>query len=270
MRLFEGGWRRGAFAAVGLGLALCRAEAVFASTFSVSPVQVNLSPGSPSALLTVGNDSQETLRFQVSAFAWDQDTHGRIVLSPTRDVVFFPMMLTLAPGERRRIRVGSTAPIAAIEKTYRIFVEELPSAPGPADESAGTQIRVLTKLGIPVFVQPKEPKPETTVEIQGVSGDRIHFVVRNTGNAHLLLQDLRIHGTGSAGADVLDRTVQGWYLLAGRAWEFEQPLTAEECAGLTSLSIDAETERGVSTARLELPLPACDESSARTALLLPK
>ena len=63
---------------------------------------------------------------QVSAFSWDQDIHGGIVLSPTRDVVFFPMMLTLAPGEQRRIRVGSTVPAVEIsarpqraERTWR-------------------------------------------------------------------------------------------------------------------------------------------------------
>ena len=52
----------------------------------------------------------------------------RIELAPTQDVVFFPALLTLKPGEERRIRVGSTAAPGSIEKTYRIFVEELPAS----------------------------------------------------------------------------------------------------------------------------------------------
>jgi fimbrial chaperone protein len=263
--LFEGGGPRSAFAILGLGLALCRAEAVFASTFRVSPVQVSLSPAAPTALLTVGNDSDETLRFQVSAFSWDQDATGRMQLTPTRDVVFFPMMLTLGPGEARKIRVGSTLPAGAVERTFRLFVEELPQAAVARPDSEGAQIRVLTKLGIPLFIQPSRPKPEASIEIRGVSGDRLRFVVRNTGNAHFLLQDLRIRGMASAGQLVLDRKAEGWYVLAGGEREYEQPLSANECADLRSVAIEGATDRGSLAARLDLLQPACESSAMSTA-----
>ena len=99
-----------------------------AATFSVNPTQIYLSGRTTSALLTLRNDSTETLRFQLSAFAWNQSATGEILLEPTQDVVFFPALLTLKQGEERRIRVGSTVSPGAIEKTYRIFVEELPAA----------------------------------------------------------------------------------------------------------------------------------------------
>jgi fimbrial chaperone protein len=270
VRLFEGGGRRGAFAILGLGLALCRAEAVFASTFRVSPVQVDLSAATPTALVTVGNDSDETLRFQVSAFTWEQDATGRMRLTPTQDVLFFPMMLTLGPGEARRIRVGSTLPPGAVEKTFRLFVEELPPAAVARSGAEGTQIRVLTKLGIPVFLQPAQPKPEASVEIRGVSGDRLRYVVRNTGNAHFLLRDLRIRGTAAAGQLVLDRQAEGWYVLAGGEREYEQPLSVDECADLKSVAIDGETDRGPLATRLDLLQPACEPSAVSTASRSPE
>jgi fimbrial chaperone protein len=233
---------------LGLGLALCQAEAVFASTFRVSPVQVNLSPTTPTALLTVGNDSDETLRFQVSAFSWDQDATGRMHLAPTQDVLFFPMMLTLGPGEARRIRVGSTLPSGAIEKTFRLFVEELPQAAVARSDAGGAQIRVLTKLGIPIFIQPPQPKPEASVEIRGVSGDRLRFVVRNTGNTHFLLQDLRIRGTTAAGQLVLDR--KG----AGTCWPGGGSTTASVDMRRSGGARDrGRDDRGSLATRLDLP-----------------
>ena len=90
---------------------------------------------------------------------------------------------------------------------------------------------MLTKMGIPVFVQPLRPKADTSVEILGVADERLRFLVRNTGNTHVLLQDVHIQGTGVTGTSVLDRRVEGWYLLAGRERAFEQALSARECAG---------------------------------------
>jgi len=267
VHLFNEGGRRGAFAVVCLGLALCRAEAVSASTFRVSPVQVTLSQAQPSALLTLGNDSDEELRFQISAFTWDQDAQGHMQLTPTQDVVFFPMMLTLGAGQERKIRVGSTAQTGPTEKTYRIFVEELPSATVNQARTAGTQIRVMTKMGIPIFVQPAQPRTDPTIEALGVTGDRLRFVVRNAGNAHFILQNVHMVGTGADGTNVLDRNAEGWYVLAGGARAYEQVLTNDECRHLTSIAIEAQTDRGPLTTKLDLPAPACEPAATNQAAL---
>ena len=49
-----------------------------ASAFSVSPTRVMLAPGSTSAVLTLTNDSADAIRFQLSAFAWDQTEDGHM------------------------------------------------------------------------------------------------------------------------------------------------------------------------------------------------
>jgi fimbrial chaperone protein len=90
------------------------------------------------------------LQFQLSVFAWAQSPSGEMQLEPTEDIVFFPTLLTLKPNETRRVRVGSATTQEVREKTYRIFVEELP----PAGTVAGSGVRVLTKMGIPIFVRP--------------------------------------------------------------------------------------------------------------------
>ena len=130
MRLFEGGGGAARSRSIGLGLALCRAEAAFASSFRVSPVQVNLTPTSPTALLTLGNDSNDVLRFQLSAFAWDAGRHAAGCGWPDRRCRLLPHDADGEPGRRAQDPRRVDRRSGEIEKTYRIFVEELPPGPG--------------------------------------------------------------------------------------------------------------------------------------------
>jgi fimbrial chaperone protein len=269
MRLFTGGGWRAAFAWTCLGLAICRAEAVSASALRVSPVQVTLSAASPTTLLSIGNDSDKPIRVQVSASAWDQDASGKMLLTATQDVIFFPMMLKLAPHEERRVRVGTTASPGSVEKTYRLFVEELPAAATPT-ASGGFQIQVLTRVGIPVFVQPAEPKPETVVEFRGVSDQHLHYAIRNVGNAHVMVQSVHLRGSGENGGAVFESKAEGWYILAGGEREYMQPLDEGGCAGLKSVALDAATDRGALSAKLDVSQPFCEPVTASTASLRPE
>ena len=65
---------------------------------------------------------------------------------------FQPSLLSLAPGESHNICVCPTTPLAATEETYRVFVAEMPPLETPeGDPTAG---RILTRMGIPIFLQP--------------------------------------------------------------------------------------------------------------------
>ena len=107
-----------------LGLVL-QAGTLAASAFKVTPVRVNFS-GPSSTLLTLKNESDQPLRFQISSYVWSQDSKGAMQLTPTEDIVFFPALLSLNSGEERKVRVATTVTPAASAKTYRIFFEELP------------------------------------------------------------------------------------------------------------------------------------------------
>jgi len=73
--------------------------------FDVTPVEAILSVHNRSQLLTIQNNSSETMRLQLSAFGWRDGANGEPVLSPTDEIIFFPELFSLLPGESRKIRV---------------------------------------------------------------------------------------------------------------------------------------------------------------------
>jgi fimbrial chaperone protein len=225
-----------------------------AATFSVNPTQIFLSARATTALLTVRNDSDETLRFQLSAFAWDQTAAGDLKLAPTQDVIFFPALLTLAPKEERRIRVGSTATAAATEKTYRVFVEELPGADAAAP---GASVRVLTKMGIPIFLRPaRETAPATLTDLSLHDG-LFHFSLSSTGTVHVVPQRITVRGKAANGQAVFEKGVTGWYILAGERREFELSLPEPDCERTTSLLVEAAFDTTTVKEMLQTPAGAC-------------
>ena len=122
---------------VAVGLAICAglltSEAV-AATFTVEPTQIVLSGRKSSVLLTLKNDSAEPLRFELSVFSWSQSPSGEMSLEPTDDIVFFPALLTIAPGESRHVRVGSAT--SATRARRRIASSSKNSLPCSARRTA--------------------------------------------------------------------------------------------------------------------------------------
>ena len=248
------GRRVGLLAAAALVLA--RARSADAAAFNVKPTQITLSARATSGLLSVRNESAETLRFQLSVFSWNQSDKGEMQLQPTQDIVFFPTLMSLVPGEERKIRVGSSVPGGPLERSYRIFVEELPPLVKAKDARDGkTQIRVLTRMGIPIFVEPAGPStaaaPGGHIEPKTLRGDKLTFEVKNTGKVHFQIRQARVMGLGSAKENLFERSVPGWYVLAGGSRVFEVQPPKGICGKTKELAFEVETEKTVLESRLD-------------------
>ncbi len=222
-----------------LGLVL-QAENVAASAFKVTPVRVTFS-GPSSTLLTLRNDSQEALRFQITAFAWSQDAKGGIQLGSTEDISFFPELLTLKAGEERKVRVAAAVAATDVEKTYRIFFEELPPLDTPK-ERAGAQVRILTRMGIPIFVQPAKGRADARIDGGRMQAGKIACDVRTAGNMHFGLQGGKVKGLSSTGDVLFERQLEGWYVLAGSPRTYEVEVPADACSKLKTVSVEAQTD----------------------------
>jgi hypothetical protein len=88
-------------------IALYESELCWAGGFQVYPIRVFLNASESSTLMTVKNDSAERLRLQIGVMAWDQNKQGEMVLNPTDDIIFYPTLLTINPGDQRNLRVGT-------------------------------------------------------------------------------------------------------------------------------------------------------------------
>ncbi|MBI1873417.1 MAG: molecular chaperone [Acidobacteria bacterium] len=249
----------GAVARVLIGLAiLCQADAVYGSSFTVSPTIIELTSRARTALLTIRNESGETLRFQLTVFVWSQRPDGEMELTPTEDIVFFPTLFAVEPKQDRRVRVGlGTATLfGPSEKSYRIFVEELPSAQA-APQAAGSEIKVLTRMGLPIFLRPVSPKSSASLSDLGLRDGRAEFDLRNTGNIHLIPREARISGFGERGDRLFVSDLQSWYVLAGGARHYAVDLTGGQCQQVRRLEVEFGFESATLKDRLETPGGVC-------------
>lgn len=250
------------------GAVLCGAAPAHAADFTVTPVQASLSPRSPSALLNLTNTGSKTLRFELSARAWAQDAQGKILLAPTDDIVFFPQLLSLAPGEQRKIRVGTLTAAADAEKTYRLFVEQLPSA-GKKDWQLSKGVELLTRVGIPIFVRPAVTKTNGEISGLALAGGKLSFGVRNTGNVHLVIENVQVAGLRDGGRPAFIKHTKGWYVLAGQTTEYELEIGPAECRDSSALEVSVRTEDTTLSQQLPISGSSCDSNRGVTAAKAP-
>lgn len=214
---------------------LCAASAADASNFTVSPTELNLSAGATSTLVTLRNQDKRPLRFEIAVFAWSEDEHGQMSLTPSADVTFFPKLVELAPGASRNVRVGISASVPRdTEVAFRLFVEELPDQSAPQANA----VAIRTKIGIPVFVRPGKPTRSAQLERVTIEGGKILTRVRNTGNLHISVDSIAATGITAAKSPAFSKTGTGWYVLPGATRIFEIPLSAAECSGATSVAVE--------------------------------
>ena len=238
-----------------LGLVLGQAAPAIAASFSVDPTQIRLSADTPSALLTIRNESTHAVRMQLTAAAWSQSLRGEMELQPTGDIVFFPALFTLAPGQDRKIRVGTTASFGGVERSYRLIVEELP--PDPSQVPPGSGVQMLTRISLPVFLRPASPRAAAALQAVGLVDGSVSFRLQNTGTVHVTPEAVRVRGFAAGGETVIDRDIAGWYVLAGSARVFTLGISPPDCSRIRSLAIQVTVNGTVLSERLEAPGGTC-------------
>lgn len=225
-----------------------------AGELDVSPVVIELSAESPSTLLSVRNAGKDMLRFQVRAFAWNESPTGEMQLARTSEVIVYPPVGELAPGQARNLRVGVTAHPGPRERTWRIFLEEIPSAA----TAQGPQVQVRTRIGIPIFLAPAAPggaKPEITG--LALSGGHVRFALRNAGEVHFRPSSVQVVLADAAGATVAQLPLSGWYVLAGGERLHDVAVPKDACARAATVTAMASLENGAVQAKAPVASGAC-------------
>jgi fimbrial chaperone protein len=222
------------------------------ASFQVDPISLKLSATATNGMLAVRNLGAEPVRVQVNVFLWDQTTEGEIALQATHDLVFFPSILTIAPHEARNVRVSAapdgTFATAALEKTYRVIVEEL--LPPLKYSLPAVTLRVLTRMSVPVFVQPVGSRAIPQVEKLSVQKHDAVFAVTNVGTKHFTVRSIHLYVNTPDGRRLFDTSIGGWYVLAHGTRDYRITLPDAACANGAALTIDVETDEGRTTKQL--------------------
>lgn len=174
------------------GLLLSSSLAV-ASGLQVSPISLSLQARENASGLTLSNAGDAEINAQVRVYQWSQDEKGD-QLTPSRGLLASPPIIKLNSGEKQLVRIiRAKAPpqgVAAVEDTYRLLVNELPSK--SLDQKSGLQFALSYSL--PVFVQPvgvdkTSPQLQWSTHLQA-DGKEIKLRVSNSGNGHAQLAGL--------------------------------------------------------------------------------
>jgi len=197
------------------------------------------------------NVGKEPVRLEVQATVWSQSAEGELQTAPTDELVVFPPLLALAPGEERNLRVGATARPGPAERSYRIFLQELPPPEKPGERQ---QVRVLSRLGLPVFLAPERPVSRADLEGLAAGAGKARFALRNPGTVRLRPAEVRLSGRGSDGRTLFARPLDAWYVLAGGERRYEVALPVAECGALRSLAVEVTLATGQPPLRAERPV----------------
>jgi fimbrial chaperone protein len=222
------------------GILLGHAGGGAAPSIVLDPTRIYLAPSARSRVVTLENLGDAEHRYRISAFAWDQDARGEMLLTPTSDIVVSPPSLTLPPNSAGTVRIeaSSVTLFGPVEKPYRILIEELPLAPGSV-AGAPAGVTMLMNMNLPVFVMPEAGTVAADLQVVDVSAGRVALRLRNTGTLHFHPDAIRIIGLDESGAIAFVRNVRPGYVLPGGVREFEDRLPAGACEGVSTLVVQA-------------------------------
>lgn len=224
-------------------------NSALAAEFQLSPVRVQLDARQRADTVVVANNGDAPLRFEVSVNRWSMAAGGSWQLVPSDDLVVHPLLLEIPPRGKSRLRVGVIEPpMAGVERAYRVELQELP---GDAT-SSGSQLKMLTRISLPVFVDAAATKPHPALVEPTLQAGSLEFGLRNHGEGYLPPQPLALE-LRSADASILDRqTLQGNYVLAGATLPIKARIPPALCARVAAIAVVL----GESGEKLELALPA--------------
>jgi fimbrial chaperone protein len=234
-----------------------------AVSMQVAPVRVALSAAHPVVAMTIGNGEDAEVAVQAEVLAWSQED-GNDVYSPTRDVLVNPSIFRLAPQGRQIVRVGLQAAAGAQERSYRIFLRQLPSAPPSALEGGGVRLQTLLRVGVPIFVPPQAPAVHDLrwrlealpPAASAASAGRYALVVENHGSEHVQLVHVAL--ALDRGGEVASKSLSH-YVLAGATSVL--PIELPPLAADAVLRVDARSDSPAAAPPVSVRAPRAAEAS---------
>ena len=154
------------------------------------------------------------------------------------------------------MRVGTRTPVVPAEKTYRLFIEELPGNNKDPDKP-GVQITFLIRFGAPIFIAPVKPQDGMEIEGMALANGELSLSARNVGNRHQIIKGIHLKGSDAAGKEVYSATLADRYLLAGAVKPFKTAIAGDQCVKIAALEVEVKTDRLNATRKLDVSRAMC-------------
>jgi fimbrial chaperone protein len=219
-----------AFAALSL---LTLAGLASAAQFALDMTRIHLSAGHAVETMTVTNQEQAPLTFEVAVKRWRQDADGNWQLAPEDGLVVHPLILRIEPGKEGRLRIGSLSPTVSAEAAYRIELSEVPDR---AQQKAGS-VRMRARVSVPVFVQPPNAKAALALSVDSIDSQVAHLRLRNTGTAYSPPADVTFRVRDAARKVVHESKLTTNYVLAGAQWPLQAKIPGNVCTHAASVEL---------------------------------
>lgn len=220
------------FRAVLFGLIVVNTPAVTAAGFNILPMRLDMSARTRNSSIEITNLNDSDVPIQMKAYEWTQQD-GKRVLTPTRDIFLAPPITNVKASSKQivRFRLKKGADLDK-EKSYRIFVEQIP----PGDPALRAAMAFRLRFSLPLFVAPNRySDPSFNVTASRVEGG-VSVVLNNTGNIHVKVDKAEafrgdadkedLQPTDHLGSSGLAISGTG-YVLQGSRQEWFIPLTPE-------------------------------------------
>lgn len=213
------------------------------SGLTVAPVHLSLADARRSVSTIVTNPGSAPITVQVRLYGWAMRGEEE-VYAPATDVGFSPPLFRLEPHATQAVRIVAKVAPGAVERSYRLIVDQLPLADTPG------QLQLPVRMVLPVFVEPAAGAPHAP-ELRWIArydpqGGRVVIAVANSGAVHARIVNL---SADDGHSPVSVAPGLSGYALAGqtRSWSYRPKLVPQK------LTIVAETGAAPAT-RVTVPV----------------
>ncbi len=213
---------------------VCWASILHASPFQVTPMRLELASGDHIGNVTVFNSGDKKLNIQVKAKAWSQDAKtGQDQLSTTKELVFFPKIFSIPAHGEKSIRVGYQGEVTGKERSYRLFIRELPiKKPG----LSGAQF--VLQISMPVFLYPVGSRKPRQPTMQGITVHDGILMLKAANPSPRYYSLNKIEVLGSHDDDTVFAHEQGgWYVLSGATRLFPLGIDQQQCFTINAVQL---------------------------------
>lgn len=196
------------------------------SAFKLQPISMDFKDEGKESVkfFTAKNTDSDKIALKVEIYIRDMDVNGKDILTKTEEDFFiYPKQFILKGNSEQRIRVqyqgGKTD---TIEKSYRIIVDQVPIEFDNNTNKGG--LNILYRYIGSIYILPEKITQNVTIISSKKTDSKLLLNLENSGNSHVILQDLHITLSDKSNSIVLKPEdligLNGTNILTGKIREF--------------------------------------------------